>query len=79
MKEGETTNDLYAFLTIEPNAEVGTIHPKAMPVILTRPAEVETWLSAPQEEALKLQRPLPNGALQIVARGVKKDGDLPAD
>src|ERR1700757_5363335 len=35
VKEGETTNDLYAFLTAEPNAEVGAIHPKAMPVILT--------------------------------------------
>jgi putative SOS response-associated peptidase YedK len=35
IKEGETTNDLYAFLTTDPNAEVGAIHPKAMPVILT--------------------------------------------
>ncbi|MCK1616400.1 SOS response-associated peptidase family protein [Bradyrhizobium sp. 159] len=26
VKEGETTNDLYAFLTTEPNAEVGAIH-----------------------------------------------------
>ncbi|MCG6205841.1 SOS response-associated peptidase family protein [Rhodopseudomonas sp. HC1] len=77
VKEGETTNDLYAFLTTGPNAEVGAIHPKAMPVILTTPAEVETWLSAPQEEALRLQRPLPDGALRIVARGVKKDGDAP--
>jgi len=75
VKEGETTNDLYAFLTTEPNAEVGAIHPKAMPVILTTPAEVETWLSAPQEEALTLQRPLPDGALRIVSRGKKKDGD----
>ena len=37
VKEGETTNDLYAFLTTKPNAEVGAIHPKAMPVILTTP------------------------------------------
>jgi hypothetical protein len=37
VKEGETTNDLYAFLTTEPNAEVGAIHPKAMPVILMTP------------------------------------------
>jgi putative SOS response-associated peptidase YedK len=29
-KKGETTN-LYAILTTEPNAEVGAIHPKAMP------------------------------------------------
>jgi len=35
VKEGETTNDLYAFLTADANAEVGAIHPKAMPVILT--------------------------------------------
>src|SRR6266481_3451493 len=34
VKEGKTTNDLFAFLTTEPNKEVGVIHPKAMPVIL---------------------------------------------
>lgn len=73
VKEGETANDLYAFLTTEPNAEVGAIHPKAMPVILTTPDEVEIWMTAPVEEALKLQRPLSDGALRIVARGVKED------
>jgi putative SOS response-associated peptidase YedK len=75
VKEGETTNDLYAFLTTEPNAEVGAIHPKAMPVILTTTEEIATWMTAPAEEALKLQRPLPDGALKIVARGAKKDGE----
>jgi putative SOS response-associated peptidase YedK len=73
VKEGETTNDLFAFLTTEPNKEVGAIHPKAMPVILTTPEEIETWLTAPTEEALKLQRPLPDGSLKIVARGTKED------
>ena len=73
VKEGETTNDLYAFLTTEPNAEVGAIHPKAMPVILTTQKEIETWMTAPPDEALKLQRPLPDGLLRIVARGVKED------
>ena len=73
VKEGETTNSLFGFLTTDPNAEVGTIHPKAMPVILTMPDEIETWLTTPPNEALKLQRPLPDGALKIVARGVKKD------
>jgi putative SOS response-associated peptidase YedK len=34
VKEGETENDLFAFLTTEPNAVVAPIHPKAMPVIL---------------------------------------------
>jgi len=66
-------NDLFAFLTTEPNKEVGAIHPKAMPVILTKHEEIETWMTASSEEALKLQRSLPDGALKIVARGEKKD------
>lgn len=74
VKEGETTNDLYAFLTCDPNAEVGAIHPKAMPVVLRTAAEVQTWLTAPFVEALLLQRPLPDGTLKIVARGQKQDG-----
>ena len=78
VKEGETTNDLFAFLTTEPNAEVGVIHPKAMPVILTTPGEVETWMMAPPDDALKLQRPLSDGMLRIVARGVKEDPVGPA-
>ena len=58
--------------------EVGAIHPKAMPVILTTPAEVETWMTGSSDEALKLQRPLSDGTLKIVARGVKEDGaELP--
>jgi len=75
VKEGETTNDLFGFLTTEPNREVGAIHPKAMPVILTGRKEIDLWMTAPAEDALKLQRPLADGALMIVARGKKEDED----
>jgi putative SOS response-associated peptidase YedK len=74
VREGETTNDLFAFLTTEPNAIIAPIHAKAMPVILTTPTEVEQWLTAATPDVLALQRPLPDDMLRIVARGEKEDG-----
>ena len=44
-----------------------------MPVILTSPDEVDRWLEADTPDALTLQRPLPDDALRIVARGEKED------
>jgi putative SOS response-associated peptidase YedK len=60
------TIDVFAFLTTEPNAEVGAVHPKAMPVILTQPDEIEMWMSEPWEIAKELQRPLSDGALEYI-------------
>jgi len=51
VKGGETTNDIFAFLTTEPNKEVGAIHLNAMPVILTTREEIDLWMDAPAEEA----------------------------
>ena len=59
---------------MEPNDVVRPVHPKAIPVI-PKPEEIETWMTAPAEVALKLQRPLPDGALRTVATGVKEDGE----
>jgi putative SOS response-associated peptidase YedK len=64
---------LYSFLTSEPNGVVGPIHPEAMSVILTTPKEYDVWLNAPTEEVLKLQRPVPDDMLMIVAKGQESD------
>jgi putative SOS response-associated peptidase YedK len=72
VKDGETVDDLFAFLTTEPNADVAPIHPKAMPVILHQRSEWEQWLSAPWAEGSALQRPLPDGVLTIDARQVAR-------
>ncbi len=66
IKEGEVTVDLYGFLTCKPNAVVEPVHYKAMPAILRNQDEVETWLTAPWEEAKSLQRPLPDDELVLL-------------
>lgn len=72
--EGEVTVDAFGFLTTAANSIVGQVHPKAMPVILTEQADMDAWLEAPWNEARSLQRPLPDEALRIVARGQRSDG-----
>jgi len=60
---------LYGFLTTEPNGLVSPVHAKAMPVMLTTQEEWDTWLRAPADEALQLQKPIAAEQLQIVATG----------
>jgi putative SOS response-associated peptidase YedK len=69
--EGE--HELFGFLTTEPNAIVVPIRPIAMPVILTTTEEFDLWLEGRDDGGAKLQRPLPDGMLDIVARGAKED------
>lgn len=61
------------FLTCPANEVVRPIHPTAMPVILRTEEEFETWLSGSAEEAAALQRPLPDGLLEIAFVGAKAD------
>ena len=56
--------NVYAFLTCEPNALVGAVHPKAMPVIL-HDEDYARWLDAGYDEACALAAPYPS---QLMAR-----------
>jgi putative SOS response-associated peptidase YedK len=69
----EANHMLFSFLTTEPNAEVGAIHKKAMPVCLLTEADRELWMTGTMEDALSLQRPAPDWTLKIVAIGKKED------
>jgi putative SOS response-associated peptidase YedK len=72
-RKGEREHHLFAFLTTESNDVVRPIHAKAMPVLLTRAEEWDTWLTGSFADALALQRPLPANLLHIVATGEKSD------
>jgi len=74
--EGE--HELFGFLTTDANSIVAPIHSKAMPVILTTTEEFDLRLEGETVEALKLQRPLPDAMLDIVARGEKEDSPIEA-
>jgi putative SOS response-associated peptidase YedK len=67
--EGE--HQLFGFLTTEANAEVGAVHPKAMPVILTSTEAVEQWLTLPVKEALAHNTPAlsPSVRRSSISRG----------
>lgn len=79
IKTGWEECEVFGILTTSANAEVAAYHSKAMPVILTTQEECSRWLSeAPWPEVQDLQRPLPDGSLDVVARGVKEDETLPA-
>jgi len=67
IKDGPETCDLFAFLTTDPSEPVKSVHPKAMPVILTEPDEIEAWMNAPWAIAKELQRALPNESLEIIS------------
>lgn len=53
----------FAFLTCEPNALVGAVHPKAMPVMLTGEG-LDHWLRKDWSEAERLVVPFPDAAME---------------
>ena len=72
VKEGETTNDIFAFLTTEPNKGSGQSTRKRCP--RSDDARGNRRLDeCASRGSLKLQSPLADDSLTIVARGDKKD------
>ena len=59
-------HELFTFLTTSANKIVKPVHSKAMPVMLLTAADVETWLTAPTDEALKLRTPAPDDAVVVM-------------
>ena len=54
--------DYFAFLTCAPNAMVGAVHPKAMPVMLA-PDDHARWLDDETETACRLAQPFDDAAM----------------
>ncbi len=78
-KNGETIEQgVFAFMTTEPNALTASINHERMPVLLTDPADFETWLSGSPEVAFKLARSYAADQMRIVQSGSERKDLLAA-
>jgi putative SOS response-associated peptidase YedK len=78
-KNGDTVEqDVFAFMTTEPNELTVSINHERMPVLLSDPADFETWLSASTEEAYKLARSYAAEEMRIVQSGSERKDLLEA-
>jgi putative SOS response-associated peptidase YedK len=69
-KNGETVEqEVFAFMTTEPNALTASINHERMPVLLSKLDDFETWLSGSTEEAFKLARSYAAEQMRIVQSG----------
>jgi putative SOS response-associated peptidase YedK len=59
-------HELFTFLTTWANSVVKPVHAKAMPVLLLTDADIETWPTAPTDEALEFQKPAPDDAVVVL-------------
>jgi putative SOS response-associated peptidase YedK len=64
--------DVYAFMTTAPNSLTATIMHDRMPVLLSEPAEWETWLTGSPDAAYGLVRTYDAERMRIVQSGAEK-------
>lgn len=78
-KGGENVDqEVFAFMTTEPNALTASINHERMPVLVTDPADFDTWLTAPVDEAFRLARSYAAEQMRIVQSGSEKQDNLAA-
>jgi putative SOS response-associated peptidase YedK len=70
--------EVFAFITTEPNELTVSINHERMPVLLSDPADFETWLSGSTEEAFKLARAYAAEEMRIVQSGSERKDLLAA-
>jgi putative SOS response-associated peptidase YedK len=69
-KNGETVEqEVFTFMTTEPNTLTASINHERLPVLLSDPADFENWLSGSAEEAFKLARSYSAEQMRIVQSG----------
>ncbi|MTD93109.1 SOS response-associated peptidase [Hyphomicrobium sp. xq] len=78
-KGGENVDqEVFAFMTTEPNALTASINHERMPVLITDPADFETWLSGSPDQAFALARSYAADQMQIVQSGADQEDLLNA-
>ena len=72
-KNGDNVDqEVFAFMTTEPNELTASINHERMPVLITDPADFETWLSGSTEDAFKLARSYAAEQMRIVQSGAER-------
>ena len=76
-KNGENVDqEVFAFMTTEPNELTASINHERMPVLMSDPADFETWLTGSTEDAFKLARSYAAEQMRIVQFGADREDRL---
>ena len=73
-KNGENVDqEVFAFMTTEPNKLTESINHERMPVLMSDPADFEMWLSGSTKGAFKLARSYAAEQMRIVQFGSDRE------
>ena len=73
-KDGPNVDvEVFAFMTTEPNQLTASINHERMPVLISDPADFETWLSGSREDAFELARSYAAEQMRIVQFGAERE------